>query len=54
MQIGYFLASEEYDPRELIEQAKKAEQAGFHALCIPHYYHPWNDEQEHSAASCGP
>src|SRR3954466_6474509 len=49
MQIGYFLASEEYSPRELIEQAKKAEQAGFHALWISDHYHPWNDEQGHSA-----
>ena len=48
MQIGYFLASEEYDPRELVEQAKKAEQAGFHALWISDHYHPWNDEQGHS------
>src|ERR1700755_746302 len=49
MQIGYFLASEEYSPRELIEQAKRAEQAGFHALWISDHYHPWNDEQAHSA-----
>src|SRR3954452_23131484 len=48
MQIGCFLSSEEYDPRELIEQAKKAEQAGFHALWISDHYHPWNDEQGHS------
>ena len=48
MQIGYFLASEEYSPRELIEQAKKAEQAGFHALWISDHYHPWNDQQDHS------
>ena len=49
MRLGYFLSSEEYDPRELIEQAKKAEQAGFHALWISDHYHPWNDEQGHSA-----
>ena len=48
MQIGYFLASEEYSPRALIEQAKMAEQAGFHALWISDHYHPWNDEQGHS------
>jgi G6PDH family F420-dependent oxidoreductase len=48
MQIGYFLASEEYSPRALIDQAKKAEQAGFHALWISDHYHPWNDEQGHS------
>jgi G6PDH family F420-dependent oxidoreductase len=49
MQIGYFLSSEEYSPRDLIEQAKKAEQAGFHALWISDHYHPWNDEQGHSS-----
>src|SRR3954451_24846409 len=48
MQIGYFLASEEYSPRALIEQAKHAEQAGFHALWISDHYHPWDDEQGHS------
>src|SRR3954454_5528782 len=48
MQIGYFLRSEEYSPRDLIEQAKKAEQAGFHALWISDHFHPWNDEQGHS------
>src|SRR5689334_22239551 len=49
MKIGYFLASEEYSPRALIDQAKRAEQAGFHALWISDHYHPWNDEQGHSA-----
>src|SRR3954471_13541524 len=48
MQIGYFLSSEEYSPRDLIEQAKRAEQAGFLALCCSDHYHPWNDEQGHS------
>jgi G6PDH family F420-dependent oxidoreductase len=32
----------------LIDQAKKAEQAGFHALWISDHFHPWNDEQGHS------
>jgi G6PDH family F420-dependent oxidoreductase len=49
MQIGYFLSCEEFSPRELVEQAKKAEQAGFHALWISDHYHPWTDEQGHSA-----
>src|SRR4051794_36231970 len=48
MQIGYFLSSEEFGPRELVEQAKRAERAGFHALWISDHYHPWNDEQGHS------
>ena len=49
MRIGYFLSSEEYDPRELVDQAKLAERAGFHALWISDHYHPWNDEQGHSS-----
>src|SRR3954471_11699329 len=48
MQIGCFLSSEEFSPRDLVEQAKRAEQAGFHALWISDHYHPWNDEQGHS------
>jgi G6PDH family F420-dependent oxidoreductase len=49
MRIGYFLSSEEFSPRDLVEQAKRAEPAGFHALWISDHYHPWNDEQGHSA-----
>ena len=43
--IGYFLSCEEWGPRELIEQAKMAEAAGFEALWISDHYHPWTDEQ---------
>src|SRR6195952_80121 len=48
MQIGCFLSCEEFGPRDLVELAKRAEQAGFHALWISDHYHPWNDEQGHS------
>ena len=48
MKIGCFLSSEEFGPRELVELAKRAEQAGFHALWISDHFHPWNDEQGHS------
>ena len=48
MKLGYFLSCEEFGPRELVEQARQAEQAGFHALWISDHYHPWNDEQGHS------
>jgi G6PDH family F420-dependent oxidoreductase len=48
MKIGYFLSSEEFGPRELIEQARMAEDAGFQGLWISDHYHPWNDEQGHS------
>ena len=49
MQIGCFLSCEEFGPRDLVELAKRAEQAGFHALWISDHYHPWNDAQGHSA-----
>ncbi|HEY2535965.1 MAG TPA: LLM class F420-dependent oxidoreductase [Solirubrobacteraceae bacterium] len=49
MRIGYFLSSEEFDPRELIRQARMAEDAGFQGLWISDHFHPWNDEQGHSA-----
>jgi G6PDH family F420-dependent oxidoreductase len=42
------LSSEEFGPRDLVEQARRAEAAGFHALWISDHYHPWNDEQGHS------
>jgi G6PDH family F420-dependent oxidoreductase len=48
MKIGYFLSCEEFGPRELVAQARAAEQAGFHALWISDHFHPWNDEQGHS------
>ena len=38
--IGYFLSCEEWGPRELIEQARMAEEAGFEALWISDHYHP--------------
>ncbi len=48
MRIGFFLSSEEYDPRDLIRQAKLAEAAGFDGLWISDHFHPWNDAQGHS------
>jgi G6PDH family F420-dependent oxidoreductase len=45
---GYFLSCEEFTPRELLEQARMAEQAGFTALAVSDHYHPWNDRQGQS------
>ncbi|MFD9740566.1 TIGR03557 family F420-dependent LLM class oxidoreductase [Umezawaea sp. NPDC059074] len=46
--IGYFLSSEEFRPRELVRQAKWAEEAGFERLWISDHFHPWNGEQGQS------
>lgn len=45
---GYFLACEEYEPSELVRQARLAEEAGFEALWISDHFHPWLDEQGQS------
>ncbi|HEY3868701.1 MAG TPA: TIGR03557 family F420-dependent LLM class oxidoreductase [Actinocrinis sp.] len=47
--VGYFLSSEEHGPRELVEQARMAQDAGFQALWISDHYHPWNDAQGQSS-----
>jgi G6PDH family F420-dependent oxidoreductase len=46
--IGYFLSCEEFGPKELVEQARMAEQAGFSRLWISDHFHPWNDAQGNS------
>lgn len=46
--IGYFLSCEQFGPKELIDQARRAEAAGFEALWISDHFHPWNDEQGQS------
>ncbi|WHT15954.1 TIGR03557 family F420-dependent LLM class oxidoreductase [Crossiella sp. CA-258035] len=46
--IGYFLSCEEHGPRELVRQARLAEQAGFERLWISDHFHPWNGEQGQS------
>jgi len=46
--IGYFLSCEEFGPRELVRQARLAEEAGFDRLWISDHFHPWNDAQGES------
>jgi len=46
--IGYFLSCEQFTPHALVDQAKRAEDAGFEALWISDHFHPWNDEQGQS------
>lgn len=46
--FGYFLSCEEYSPREILDQARLAEEAGFEALWISDHYHPWTSTQGES------
>lgn len=48
MKIGYFLACEEFGPKELLRQGKMAEDSGFEALWISDHFHPWTAEQGQS------
>lgn len=46
--VGYFLSCEEFGPRELVRQARLAEEAGFERLWISDHFHPWIGEQGQS------
>src|SRR5256886_7963650 len=48
MRIGYFLSSEEFGPAELLDQARRAQDAGFAALWISDHFHPWMEAQGQS------
>jgi G6PDH family F420-dependent oxidoreductase len=49
MKFGYKLATESFGPAEIIEQAVRAEAAGFDFVEMSDHYHPWLDVQGHSA-----
>jgi coenzyme F420-dependent glucose-6-phosphate dehydrogenase len=49
MEIGYWLSSEEHSPKDLVENAVRAEDAGFEHLLISDHIHPWVDAQGHSS-----
>ena len=49
MDIGFFAAHEEYDPRTLVEHTQLAEQAGFDTVWTSDHVHPW----WHTGAECG-
>ncbi|WP_030299617.1 TIGR03557 family F420-dependent LLM class oxidoreductase [Streptomyces katrae] len=46
--FGYFLACEEFTPGQLLEQSRRAVDAGFTRLAISDHFHPWNDAQGNS------
>jgi G6PDH family F420-dependent oxidoreductase len=45
---GYTLLSELHDPRELVDAAEKAEDAGFDFAVISDHFHPWLESHGHS------
>jgi G6PDH family F420-dependent oxidoreductase len=48
LQFGYKLMSEEHGPRDLVENAARAEDAGFNFVSISDHFHPWLEAQGHS------
>jgi coenzyme F420-dependent glucose-6-phosphate dehydrogenase len=46
--LGYALSSEEHRPRDLVRQARRAEQVGFPYALISDHFHPWVDRQGQS------
>ena len=48
MKIGYKLMTEEHGPKALIENAVRAEGAGFDFVSISDHFHPWLESQGHA------
>jgi coenzyme F420-dependent glucose-6-phosphate dehydrogenase len=48
VEVGYSLSSEEWGPRELVDLAERAEQAGFSFALISDHFHPWTSQQGQS------
>jgi G6PDH family F420-dependent oxidoreductase len=49
IELGYKLCSEEQSPGELLEFARRAEEAGFAFAMISDHFHPWIDRQGQSS-----
>jgi G6PDH family F420-dependent oxidoreductase len=41
VELGYQLSCEEHGPTALVEQAVRAERAGFSFVCVSDHFHPW-------------
>src|SRR3954467_10888320 len=46
--FGYTLSSEEHGPQDLVDNARRAEAAGFDFVSISDHFHPWVSAQGHS------
>ena len=45
MEVGYFLSSEEWGPKEIVDIAGMAAGSGIYRFWISDHYHPWTEEQ---------
>ena len=48
VRFGYALSSEEHRPRDLVANARRAEEAGFEFAMVSDHFHPWIDRQGQS------
>ena len=48
MELGYAISSEEHRPLDLVDNAVRAEEAGFGFALISDHFHPWTDRQGQS------
>ena len=48
LKLGYKLMSEEHGPAALVDNARRAERAGFDFAAISDHFFPWVEEQGHS------
>lgn len=48
LELGYWLSSEEHDPKVLVRNAARAEEVGFRLAGISDHFHPWVPEQGQS------
>ena len=48
IKFGYKLMTEEHGPSALVENARRAEDAGFDFVSISDHFHPWLESQGHS------
>jgi G6PDH family F420-dependent oxidoreductase len=48
VKLGFKLIAEAYGPAEIVEQAVRAEEAGFDFVEVSDHFHPWVSEHEHS------
>jgi G6PDH family F420-dependent oxidoreductase len=46
--VGYMLSSELHEPSALVEQARRAEDAGFDYVALSDHFHPWVSAQGHA------